>query len=187
MKKITLIVIIFFAAITAFCFFNRSSKAEGCSGRCTGSSSCSVCKNCSRCAHCNNGGSCGVCSGGNSYESTTNSGYSNASSSSSSSSSSFSPSSSSPSSSSSSSSSNVHTSKKTATVAKSIVKIYYVRSSVLNIRKEPTKNSEIVCTVKKKGKIKIIKEYDSFWYSVQTLCNGKKVHGYVTKGSIINL
>jgi hypothetical protein len=41
-----------------------ASCCGGKSGRCTGSSYCSVCTNCSRCRHCNSGGSCGACSGG---------------------------------------------------------------------------------------------------------------------------
>lgn len=35
-----------------------------CCGRCTGSAYCTACKNCSRCAYCNSGGTCGVCSDG---------------------------------------------------------------------------------------------------------------------------
>jgi uncharacterized protein YgiM (DUF1202 family) len=160
MKKITLIVIVLFAAITAFFFFTRESKAEGCGGRCTGSSSCSACRNCSRCAHCSNGGTCGVCSTGSSYSAPTPKKHTSSSS----------PKSNSPS----------HSTK-----VKSIVKTYYVKTSILNIRKEPSKTSDVICTVKKKEKVKILKKYNDNWYYVQITCHGKKAHGYITKGSIL--
>ncbi|MES2566232.1 MAG: SH3 domain-containing protein [Bacteroidota bacterium] len=167
MRKITIIVVAVFVALTTFCFFNRDSKAETCGGRCTGSSSCSACKNCSRCAHCSNGGTCGVCSGGSSDESSTPKKHY--------------------SSSSYSSSSHKSSNKSTVEAKKSVVQTYFVKTSILNIRKEPTKSSETVCVAKKKEKVKILKEYNDTWYYVLVLCNGKKVHGYITKNSVIKV
>ncbi|MBI3521198.1 MAG: SH3 domain-containing protein [Bacteroidetes bacterium] len=176
MKKIALIIIVLFATISAFFFFTRESVADTCEGRCTGSSNCTACSSCNYCKHCNSGGSCGVCSSGSSSSSDK---YNT------------SPSPSSPSESkkytikSTSSEISSSLSKEVSVKHKSTIKIYYVKSSILNIRKEASKSSEIICVVKKKKKIKILKSHDDNWYLVESFCEGKKVKGFVTKASII--
>lgn len=42
-----------------------NSSIEECCGKCVGSAYCTACTNCSRCKHCSGGGACGVCSSSN--------------------------------------------------------------------------------------------------------------------------
>lgn len=174
MKKTILILVALIATLGFFTFYLNESKAKDRGGRCTGSASCSACKNCSRCAHCSNGGTCGVCSGssgGSSYNtnysthSSNNSTYKTTS----------------------SSSHKTSTHKKTTTKKSNhfVVRSYVVKTAILNIRKEPTKLSEVLCVVKKKHKIKILKSHNEFWYLVEATCGGKRIKGFVTKGSLI--
>jgi CRISPR/Cas system-associated protein Cas10 (large subunit of type III CRISPR-Cas system) len=59
MKKTILILIVLIASIT---YFNQSSKADTCGGKCSGGANCNACKNCSGCKHCaKEGGICSVC------------------------------------------------------------------------------------------------------------------------------
>jgi hypothetical protein len=160
MNKVTLIVIVLFAVVFVFCFFNKETHAR--EGRCTGSSSCSICKNCSRCAHCSNGGFCGVCS---SRRSTRNS---NSSSNSSHKSTSVG-----------SSNSNSQT--------KPVSKDYFVEPPTISIRKSPSQSGQILCTLKEFDSVKLIKMYDSKWAQVEIVCDSITMTGYTLKSYLIKI
>lgn len=168
-------------------FFITNSYYADKGGRCNGSANCKSCTNCKRCGHCKSGGSCGACSGGSSYSSyskpsnkkstvSTKSGYSGE------------------------TSKTIHKAKSTiantsktkvtvkSTTANSSAKaerFYTVKSATLNIRKEPSVNAEIICTVHHKKMVRIISKAVGDWIKIETFCeNNRRVNGYVHKSSL---
>lgn len=137
-------------------------------GRCTGSANCTVCSNCSRCAHCSSGGSCGVCGGGSPkrsfYSATkpkrytkkenTKSTYT---------------------SSGNSSTSNNYSSTKIYNFSSGET-LLYVNTDLLNIRKSPSTESEILEKVERFDEL-IYLETNGSWYKVEVKESGTV--GYV--------
>lgn len=125
-------------------------ETEG--GKCTGSAYCSTCKNCSRCKHCSNGGSCGICAGTSVNTFTSSSKKST-----------------------SSSSSSSAKSVKTATnyyAGKTLI----VVNATLNLRKEPSIQSEVLEILSKNDKLSFIEEKGDW---VKVLVNDSERIGWV--------
>lgn len=121
-------------------------------GKCTGSASCSTCKNCSRCKHCSNGGSCGVCAGTKVNTFTSNSKKSTYP----------------------SSSSSTKSIKNTTNYYAG--KTLTILNKTLNLRKEPSKQSEIIETLSKNDKLIFIEEKGDW---VKVLVNDSEKIGWV--------
>lgn len=121
-------------------------------GKCTGSASCSTCKNCTRCKHCSNGGSCGVCAGTKIHTFSSSSKISTSTSSTS--------------------------SKKTTKVATNYYtgKTLTVVNQTLNLRKEPSIQSEVLETLSMNDKLTFI-EQKGDW--VKVLANHSEKIGWV--------
>lgn len=166
MKRIYIISLIIIASAISSIFFYRASKAEECCKKCTGSAYCTACKNCSGCAYCNSGGSCGVCSSDKSTPSTKKT--------------------------SNKSSNNSYNSSNSDNVDNSIGNEYdsnakypynttlYANKKTINIRKEPSTTSQILCTINQGETVTVNKYYDEKWIQVEVICsNGTSVVGYV--------
>ena len=121
-------------------------------GKCTGSAYCSTCKNCSRCKYCSNGGSCGVCAGTriNTFSSSSKKSTSTSSTS----------------------------SKKTTKVTPNYYagKTLTVVNASLNLRKEPSTNSEIIESLSKNDKLSFIEEKGEW---IKVLVNDSEKIGWV--------
>ena len=173
MKKSLLFAIIALTCIGSF-FAIYESKADTCGGRCTGSAYCTACKNCSGCKHCNSGGSCGVCAAPEPEPApvkkkktvtVVSSPKVNT--------------------------SHTTTSKKTSSKSKSSLgsssssNIHIVKSASINVRKEPSATSEIICILHHKKSVRILKKLNATWVEIEAFCdNNRRVTGYVHRNTL---
>lgn len=154
MKKLVIYIIITLVISGIILFFNTDLKADNCcnGGKCTGSSNCRVCTNCSRCAHCGSGGTCGVCANYSAQEPTDKAPKSN------------------PKTNSSGNHGNSSSSTSTSSTG------YIVNTKTLNIRSEPSTNSNIIYTLKYGDSVTLIKVVDGNWMYVSI----NDIKGYVS-------
>ena len=117
--------------------------------RCTGSSSCRACTNCSRCAHCSAGGSCGVCADYSAPVRTYRA-----------------PARSSSSSRRSSGGGGSSYTVPRAKVAFVAGNLYYIKASSLNLRAEPSAESEVLHVLTRNDMVTLVELTNDTWVKV---------------------